>query len=48
VGLEDGRFLQPGDLLEGTIERIGTLSNRIDEKRGLSPLRSAGRLGIPA
>ena len=48
VGLEDGRFLQPGDLLEGTIERIGTLSNRIDEKRALSPLRSAGRLGIPA
>jgi 2-keto-4-pentenoate hydratase/2-oxohepta-3-ene-1,7-dioic acid hydratase in catechol pathway len=48
VGLEDGRFLQPGDLLEGTIERIGTLSNRIDEKRGLSPTRSAGRLGIPA
>jgi 2-keto-4-pentenoate hydratase/2-oxohepta-3-ene-1,7-dioic acid hydratase in catechol pathway len=48
VGLEDGRFLQPGDLLEGTIERIGTLSNRIDEKRVLSPMRSAGRLGIPA
>jgi 2-keto-4-pentenoate hydratase/2-oxohepta-3-ene-1,7-dioic acid hydratase in catechol pathway len=48
VGLEDGRFLQPGDLLEGTIERIGTLSNRIDEKRGLSQARSAGRLGIPA
>jgi 2-keto-4-pentenoate hydratase/2-oxohepta-3-ene-1,7-dioic acid hydratase in catechol pathway len=48
VGLEDGRFLQPGDLLEGTIERIGTLSNRIDEKRSLSPIRSAGRLGIPA
>jgi 2-keto-4-pentenoate hydratase/2-oxohepta-3-ene-1,7-dioic acid hydratase in catechol pathway len=48
VGLEDGRFLQPGDLLEGTIERIGTLSNRIDEKRGLSLMRSAGRLGIPA
>jgi 2-keto-4-pentenoate hydratase/2-oxohepta-3-ene-1,7-dioic acid hydratase in catechol pathway len=48
VGLEDGRFLQPGDLLEGTIERIGTLCNRIDEKRGLSPMRSAGRLGIPA
>lgn len=48
VGLEDGRFLQPGDLLEGTIERIGTLSNRIDEKRGLSPMRSAGRLGISA
>jgi 2-keto-4-pentenoate hydratase/2-oxohepta-3-ene-1,7-dioic acid hydratase in catechol pathway len=48
VGLEDGRFLQPGDLLEGTIERIGTLSNRIDAKRPLSPVRSAGRLGIGA
>jgi 2-keto-4-pentenoate hydratase/2-oxohepta-3-ene-1,7-dioic acid hydratase in catechol pathway len=48
VGLEDGRFLQPGDLLEGTIERIGLLSNRIDEKRSLSPARSAGRLGIQA
>jgi 2-keto-4-pentenoate hydratase/2-oxohepta-3-ene-1,7-dioic acid hydratase in catechol pathway len=48
VGLEDGRFLQPGDLLEGTIERIGTLSNRIDDRRSLSPARSAGRLGIQA
>jgi len=48
VGLEDGRFLQPGDLLEGSIEKIGLLSNRIDEKRSLSPARSAGRLGIQA
>jgi 2-keto-4-pentenoate hydratase/2-oxohepta-3-ene-1,7-dioic acid hydratase in catechol pathway len=48
VGLEDGRFLEPGDLLEGTIERIGTLSNRIDERRSLSAMRSVGRLGIPA
>jgi 2-keto-4-pentenoate hydratase/2-oxohepta-3-ene-1,7-dioic acid hydratase in catechol pathway len=48
VALEDGRFLQPGDLLEGTIERIGLLSNRIDEKHGLSPARNAGRLGIQA
>jgi 2-keto-4-pentenoate hydratase/2-oxohepta-3-ene-1,7-dioic acid hydratase in catechol pathway len=48
VGLEDGRFLQPGDLLEGTIEGIGLLSNRIDEKHSLSPARSAGRLGIQA
>jgi 2-keto-4-pentenoate hydratase/2-oxohepta-3-ene-1,7-dioic acid hydratase in catechol pathway len=46
VGLEDGRFLQPGDLVEGSIERIGVLSNRIDAKRRLSPARSAGRLGI--
>jgi len=48
VGLEDGRFLQPGDLLEGSIERIGLLSNRIDEKHSLSPARTAGRLGIQA
>ena len=48
VGLEDGRFLQPGDLLEGTIECIGTLSNRIDDRRVLSALRSAGRLGLPS
>jgi 2-keto-4-pentenoate hydratase/2-oxohepta-3-ene-1,7-dioic acid hydratase in catechol pathway len=48
VGLEDGRFLQPGDLLEGSIERIGLLSNRIDEKHSLSPARNAGRLGIQA
>jgi len=47
VGLEDGRFLQPGDLLEGTIEPIGVLRNRIDERRELSPVRSVGRLGIP-
>jgi 2-keto-4-pentenoate hydratase/2-oxohepta-3-ene-1,7-dioic acid hydratase in catechol pathway len=46
VGLEDGRFLQPGDLLEGSIEHIGLLSNRIDEKRPLSRARSAGRLGV--
>src|ERR1700744_1100248 len=47
VGLEDGRFLQPGDLIEASIERIGVLSNRIGEKRPLSAFRSAGRLGIP-
>jgi 2-keto-4-pentenoate hydratase/2-oxohepta-3-ene-1,7-dioic acid hydratase in catechol pathway len=46
VGLEDGRFLQPGDLLEGSIERIGLLSNRIDERRQLSLARRTGRLGI--
>lgn len=46
VGLEDGRFLQPGDLVEGSIERIGVLSNRIGKKRCLSPARSAGRLGF--
>jgi 2-keto-4-pentenoate hydratase/2-oxohepta-3-ene-1,7-dioic acid hydratase in catechol pathway len=48
VGLEDGRFLQPGDKLETAIEGIGTLRNTIGEKRVLSPARRAGRLGLPA
>jgi 2-keto-4-pentenoate hydratase/2-oxohepta-3-ene-1,7-dioic acid hydratase in catechol pathway len=48
VGLEDGRFLQPGDLVEASIERIGVLSNRIGEKHQLSSARGAGRLGIRA
>ena len=45
VGLEDGRFLQPGDVIEAQIERIGVLRNRIGEKRVLSPMRAIGRLG---
>lgn len=48
VGLEDGRFLQPGDRLEATIERIGTLEHSVGQKRILSANRSVGRLGIPA
>lgn len=28
----DGRYLQPGDLVEATIEKIGSLSNRIERK----------------
>lgn len=47
VGLEDGRFLQPGDRLEATIERIGTLEHRVGPKRVLSPSRAVGRLGMP-
>ena len=46
VGLEDGRFLQPGDVVEAQIERIGCLRNTIGAKRILSPQRAAGRLGI--
>ena len=46
VGLEDGRFLQPGDLIEAEIGGIGVLSNRVGAKRMLSAARSAGRLGI--
>jgi 2-keto-4-pentenoate hydratase/2-oxohepta-3-ene-1,7-dioic acid hydratase in catechol pathway len=36
VGLETGRFLNPGDLVEGTIERIGVLSNRVGLPRRTS------------
>ncbi|MCU1375905.1 MAG: fumarylacetoacetate hydrolase family protein [Actinomycetia bacterium] len=32
VGLEDGRFLQPGDVVEAEIEGIGTLRNPVGEK----------------
>ena len=46
VGLEDGRFLQPGDRLEAEIEAIGLLRNTVGARRNLAPQRSAGRLGI--
>ncbi len=48
VGLEDGRFLKPGDRLEAEIEHIGILHHDVGEPRLLSPARRAGRLGIPA
>ncbi|RRW39220.1 fumarylacetoacetate hydrolase family protein [Ectopseudomonas oleovorans] len=48
VGLEDGRFLAPGDLVEAHIEGLGTLCNRIGTPRVLSPARGVGRLGWPA
>jgi len=48
VGLEDGRFLLPGDRLEATIAGIGTLEHRVGERRQLTPSRAAGRLGLPA
>jgi 2-keto-4-pentenoate hydratase/2-oxohepta-3-ene-1,7-dioic acid hydratase in catechol pathway len=47
VGLEDGRFLQPGDGLEATIEHIGTLTHSVGPKRILAAQRAAGRLGRP-
>jgi 2-keto-4-pentenoate hydratase/2-oxohepta-3-ene-1,7-dioic acid hydratase in catechol pathway len=46
VGLEDGRFLQPGDLVEAEIEGIGVLRNWVGPKRVLAPARAEGRLGI--
>lgn len=48
VGLEDGRFLKPGDVVEAQIERIGTLRNTVGPRRVLSPHRAVGRLGINA
>ncbi|KAA0696167.1 FAA hydrolase family protein [Halopseudomonas laoshanensis] len=48
VGLEDGRFLQPGDVLEAQIEGIGMLRNEVGPQRILAPARQSGRLGYPA
>jgi len=47
VGLEDGRFLQPGDRIEAEIEGIGLLVNRVGAPRVLPPERRKGRLGLP-
>lgn len=47
VGLESGRFLEPGDLVEARIEGIGLLRNRIGARRRLSAVRKVGRLGMP-
>jgi 2-keto-4-pentenoate hydratase/2-oxohepta-3-ene-1,7-dioic acid hydratase in catechol pathway len=47
VGLEDGRLLQPGDVVENEIERIGVLRNTVGPKRQPSAKRLEGRLGIP-
>lgn len=33
VGHEDGRYLQPGDLVEATVEGLGAQRNRIGERR---------------
>ena len=32
VGMADGRFLQPGDTIECTIEKLGMLTNTIGAK----------------
>ncbi len=47
VGLEDGRFLTPGDRIEAEIEGIGVLRNLVGPQRTLPARRRAGRLGIP-
>lgn len=46
VGLEDGRFLQPGDCIVAEIRGIGTLRNRVGQKRILTGPRATGRLGM--
>ncbi|MDX3901415.1 MAG: fumarylacetoacetate hydrolase family protein [Sphingobium sp.] len=48
VGLEDGRFLKPGDRLTARISGIGALDHHVGAPRVLAPPRQAGRLGIPA
>jgi 2-keto-4-pentenoate hydratase/2-oxohepta-3-ene-1,7-dioic acid hydratase in catechol pathway len=48
VGLESGRFLEPGDRVEARIEGIGSLCNRVGARRRLSAARATGRLGLPA
>lgn len=48
VGLESGRFLEPGDLVEAHIQGIGQLRNRVGAPRRLHPAREVGRLGLPA
>jgi 2-keto-4-pentenoate hydratase/2-oxohepta-3-ene-1,7-dioic acid hydratase in catechol pathway len=32
VGLEDGRFLKPGDVVEAEIEHIGVLRNTVGNR----------------
>lgn len=48
VGLETGRFLQPGDLVEASVDGIGLLRNRVGHRKQLTSSRRVGRLGFPA
>lgn len=47
VGLETGRFLQPGDCIDAQISGIGRLRNTIAQPRALRGARARGRLGQP-
>ncbi|MBA1204350.1 fumarylacetoacetate hydrolase family protein [Pseudomonas capeferrum] len=47
VGLESGRFLQPGDHVVAHIGGIGQLRNTVTAASTLSPSRGVGRLGLP-
>ncbi len=46
VGLEDGRFLNPGDVVEAAVQGIGELRNIVGEPRRLAASRRVGRLGL--
>lgn len=48
VGLEDGRFLRPGDSVEAAIAGIGVLRNTVGAQRVLHAARGVGRLGSGA
>jgi 2-keto-4-pentenoate hydratase/2-oxohepta-3-ene-1,7-dioic acid hydratase in catechol pathway len=47
VGLEDGRLLQPGDMVETEVTAIGVLRNRVGAKEVPSANRLKGRIGMP-
>jgi 2-keto-4-pentenoate hydratase/2-oxohepta-3-ene-1,7-dioic acid hydratase in catechol pathway len=47
VGLEDGRFLRPGDEVDAEIERIGVLRAHVGPQRMLPEARLRGRLALP-
>ncbi|MNT58250.1 Fumarylpyruvate hydrolase [compost metagenome] len=47
VGLESGRFLQPGDQVVAQISGIGQLRNTIAAPCPLGSARAVGRLGLP-
>ncbi|MOA39564.1 hypothetical protein D3C78_1613540 [compost metagenome] len=47
MGLESGRFLQPGDQVVAQISGIGQLRNTIAAPCPLGPARAVGRLGLP-
>ena len=45
-GVEQARFLQPGDVVEHEVEGIGTLRNTIGPKEGYDPEYRALSVGI--
>jgi 2-keto-4-pentenoate hydratase/2-oxohepta-3-ene-1,7-dioic acid hydratase in catechol pathway len=47
-GLENGRLLEPGDVVEMSVAGIGTLRNRIGHRAGPAYLPHHKRAGTPA